>query len=160
MGSEMEVWPMARNFMERIFPEDWVRPWYGIDKNLYREMQAWAPRVDIAESEKEFTIKADVPGVKPEDIKVEVSGDSLIISGSSEEAKEEQGKTWHRVERRSGSFHREFELPGSADPDRIEAMAKDGMLIVKVQKRPEAQSRKIEVKAEGVSSGAEEQAQM
>jgi len=144
-----EMWPGARSLVERLMPDEWMRPWYGFDRNMLKEMQAWTPKVDIAENDTEFSIKADVPGVKPEDIKVEVSGDSLMISGSSEEETEEKGKTWHRIERRSGSFQREFELPKGADPDRIEAHSKNGILMVKVPKRPDAQSKTIEVKAEG-----------
>lgn len=147
MSPEEEVWPV-RSLMEKYFPSDWFRPWSGFERGLYREMESWMPRVDISETDTEFNITADVPGVKPEDVKVEISGDSLIISGKSEEKKEEQGKAWHRMERSSGSFYREFMLPAGADADKIEASAKDGMLTVKLQKKPEAQSRSIEIKHE------------
>lgn len=148
MGSEMEPWPQPRALMEKFFPESWLRPWGNWEKDFYREMAAYAPRVDIAETEKEFHITADVPGVKPEDIKVEIAGDNLILSGKSEEEKEEMGKTWHRVERKSGSFYREFELPKGVDTNQIEATAKNGTLAVKLMKKPEAQNKIIAVKAE------------
>jgi len=147
MSSEISPWVEPQALMERFFPEGWLRPWSGLGKGFYREMESWMPRVDVAETEKEFHIVADIPAVKPEDIKVEISGDNLVISGKGEEEKEEKGKTWHRIERHSGGFYREFELPKGADPDKIEASCKNGTLTVKVQKKPEAQRKTVEVKA-------------
>jgi HSP20 family protein len=146
MSLEAVPWTEPRALMERFFPESWIRPWFDWEKGFYREMESWMPRVDVSETEKEYQIEADVPGVKPEDIKVEISGDTLILSGKSEEEKEEKGKTWHRIERRSGSFYREFELPKGADTDQVEATAKNGTLTVRLMKKPEAQSKTIEVK--------------
>lgn len=149
MGSEVTAWEEPQALMERFFPEGWLRPWFRWDRDLFRGMQSWLPRVDIAETDKEFQVTADVPGVKPEDIKVEISGNNLILQGKGEEEKDEKGKTWHRIERKSGSFYREFELPAGADKDKIEASLKNGTLTVKMQKKPEAQSKAIEVKVEG-----------
>lgn len=146
MSSEAVPWPEPRALMEKFFPERWVRPWFDWERGFYRDIESWMPRVDVSETDKEYQITADVPGVKPEDIKVEVSGETLIMSGKSEEEKEESGKTWHRIERRSGSFYREFELPKGADADRAEASAKNGILTVKLMKKPEAQSKTIEVR--------------
>lgn len=148
MRSEMTPWSEPQALMERFFPEGWIRPWFKWEKDFYHGMETWMPKVDIAETDSEFHITADVPGVKPEDVKVQVSGDNLVISGKSEEEKEEKGKTWHRVERKSGSFYREFELPRGADPDKIEAVIKNGKLSIKLTKKPEAQSKVIEVKSE------------
>ena len=148
MSSEMMTWTEPQALMERFFPEGWIRPLFKWEKDFYRGMETWMPKVDIAETDNEFRVMADVPGVKPEDIKVQIAGDNLIISGKSEEEKEEKGKTWHRVERKSGSFYREFELPKGADQDKIEAMVKNGKLSVKLMKKPEAQSKVIEVKSE------------
>lgn len=149
VSSEIELWPAMRSLAGKYFPEDWLmRPWSDFGKGLYREMESWMPKVDIAETDSEFEISVDVPGVKPEDIKVEVSGDNLVISGKSEEKTEEKGKTWHRIERKSGSFYREFELPKTADADKIEASIKNGMLEVKLKKMPGAESRSIKIKTE------------
>lgn len=137
----------GRGLMERFLPEELLRPWFGFEKDMYRDMDAWMPRVDISETEKELHITADVPGVKPENIRVEVAGDSLLMSGRIEEEMEEEDKMWHRVERRSGSFYREFELPKGVDPEQIEAVIKNGTLHIKLMKKPEAQSRTIEIKA-------------
>lgn len=154
LGSSMadEVFPMARNFIERVFPEDIIRPWLGWERSLYRELGSWMPRVDVSESKNEYEITADIPGVRPEDIKVEASGQNIIIKGKRDEEKEikeEKNKTWQRLERFWGSFYREFELPQAADMEKVEAMAQNGMLMIKVQKKPEAQSKTIEVKSSG-----------
>jgi len=147
MTVETDLWPIPRNFADKLFSEGWFGPWLGRDKDFYRETEAWMPKVDITETDKEFRIVADLPSVNPEDIKVEVSGDNLVISGKSEEEKEEKDKTWHRIERHSGSFYREFELPKGADADKIEANCKNGTLTVKIQKKPEAQNKTIAVKS-------------
>ncbi|MFA7169368.1 MAG: Hsp20/alpha crystallin family protein [Candidatus Paceibacterota bacterium] len=146
MKSEMEFWPASHSLMEKILPEGWFRSWSGLDKNFYPNLDIWVPTVDVVETKKEFNIIADVPGVKPEDIKVEIAGDDLVISGKSEEEKEEKGKTWHRIERRSGSFYREFEIPKGVDLNQVEAAIKNGRLTVKLIKKPEAQSKVVEVK--------------
>jgi HSP20 family protein len=151
-SSEEGMCPMARSLIERILPEELLKPWLSGERNFYPEMEMWTPRVDVSETDKEFQINVDVPGAKPADINVEIAGDDLVIKGKVEEEKEEKGKTWHRTERRYGSFYREFELPKSADLDKIEAMVKDGMLMIKVQKKPEAQSKTIEVKSGGGES--------
>ena len=147
----------GRGLMERFLPEELLRPWFNFEKDMYKEMESWMPKVDISETEKELHIIADVPGIRPENIKVEVAEDSLIMSGKSEEEKEEEGKMWHRVERRSGSFYREFELPKSADLEQIEATIKNGTLHIKLMKKPEAQSRTIEVKQAEEEEGQEEE---
>jgi len=149
VSSEIELWPTVRSLAGKYFPEEWLmRPWSDSGKGLYREMESWMPKVDISETDKEFEISVDVPGVKPEDVKVEVAGDNLVISGKSEEKTEDMGKTWHRIERKAGSFYREFELPKTADPERIEASIKNGILGVKLMKKPGAESRIIEIKTE------------
>lgn len=78
------------------------------------------------------------------------------MSGKSEEEKEEKGETWYRMERKMGSFRREFELPKGIDTDTIEAMTKNGTLTVKLMKKPEAQRKAIEVKSQEEAKPREE----
>jgi HSP20 family protein len=157
MRQESEMWPMALSLFERYIPEEWTRSLSNMERNAYREMETWMPRVDIVENDKDLVLTADVPGVKPEDIKVEISGDNMIISGHSEEEKEEQGKTWHRLERKSGRFYREFLIPSSVDRDKIEATSDNGMLSVILPKKPESISRNIEVKKGQQDMGGQQQ---
>jgi HSP20 family protein len=108
----------------------------------------WAPRVDIAETEKAFVIKAEIPEVKKEDVKVIVDNGVLTIRGERKQEKEEKGKKFHRVERYYGSFTRSFTLPDNVDETKIKATFKDGMLNLQIEKTEEAKPKTIEVKVE------------
>ncbi len=108
----------------------------------------WAPRVDIAETDKEFLIKAEIPEVKKEDVKVTVDNGVLTIRGERKQEKEEKGKKFHRIERSYGSFTRSFTLPDNVDETKITATFKDGMLNLQIQKTEEAKPKAIEVKVE------------
>ncbi len=106
----------------------------------------WAPLVDIVEDDKEYLIKAELPEVKKEDIKVSVQDDVLSISGERQYEKEEKGKKYHRVERAYGSFMRSFTLPDDADGSKVSAEFKDGVLKVHLPKSEKAKPKSIEVK--------------
>lgn len=106
----------------------------------------WAPSVDIAETAEEFQIKAELPEVKKEDVKVSVDGGVLRIAGERKQEKEEKGKKFHRVERSYGSFLRTFTLPDNVDDARVQADFKDGVLNVRLPKSEKAKPKTIEVK--------------
>jgi HSP20 family protein len=106
----------------------------------------WVPVVDIVEDDKEFLIKAELPEVLKEDVRVTVENGRLTLGGERKFEKEETGKKYHRVERSYGSFLRSFNLPENADPDRVEAEFKDGVLRVHLAKLEKAKPRQIEVK--------------
>jgi HSP20 family protein len=106
----------------------------------------WAPLVDISEDDKEYLIKAELPEVKKEDVKVTVQDDVLTISGERTLEKEEKGKKYHRVERAYGSFARSFTLPEDADAAKVNAEFKDGVLKVRLGKSEKAKPKSIEVK--------------
>ena len=106
----------------------------------------WAPRVDIAETDKEFSIKAEIPDVKREDVKVSVDNGVLIITGERKQEKEEKNKKYHRVERFYGSFTRSFTLPANIDESKVEASFKDGMLNLSIPKIEETKPKAIDVK--------------
>jgi HSP20 family protein len=106
----------------------------------------WAPLVDIAEDEKEYLIKAELPDIKRDQIKVTVENGVLAISGERKFEKEEKGKKYHRIERAYGSFVRSFGLPDDADAEKVNADFKDGILTVHVAKSEAARPKQIEVK--------------
>ena len=108
----------------------------------------WAPRVDIAETDNAFEIKAELPEVKKEDVKVSVYNGVLTIRGERKQEKEENGKKFHRVERKYGSFTRSFTLPDNVDENDIKAAFKDGILNLQIQKTEEAKPKAIEVNVE------------
>jgi HSP20 family protein len=108
----------------------------------------WAPAVDISEDEHEFLVKAELPDLKKEEVKVSVENGELTISGERKAEKEEKNKKYHRIERSYGSFARSFTLPDSVSGDKVSADFKDGMLAVHLPKSEKAKPRSIEVKVQ------------
>ncbi|OZB58035.1 MAG: heat-shock protein [Thiomonas sp. 13-66-29] len=106
----------------------------------------WSPQVDIAETPKEFTIKAEIPEVKKEDVKVSIDSGVVTIQGERKQEKEEKDKKFHRIERFYGSFSRSFSLPDNIDANAAQATFKDGVLSLQIPKTAAAQPRAIEVK--------------
>ncbi|WP_035602290.1 Hsp20/alpha crystallin family protein [Haloferula sp. BvORR071] len=106
----------------------------------------WVPVVDVLEDEKEYLIKAELPEVAKENVRVVVENGRLVISGERKFEKQENGAKYHRVERSYGSFLRSFNLPENADPEKVEAEFKDGVLRVHLGKQEKAKPRQIEVK--------------
>lgn len=116
------------------------------DKKEAITVAEWSPLVDITEDEKEYVIKAELPEVKKEDIKLNVQDDVLTITGERKYEKEEKGKKYHRVERSYGSFLRSFTLPENADGTKVSAEYKDGLLMVRLPKSEQSKPKSIEVK--------------
>lgn len=109
--------------------------------------EGFAPSLDISESESDFQVHFDLPGIKPEEVKLEIHDDRLTISGKRETLKTTEGKSFHRVERASGDFFRTVVLPQSIDQEHIEAKFHDGVLDVRLPKSVKNQPRKIEIQA-------------
>ena len=106
----------------------------------------WMPAVDIVEDEKEYLIKAELPEIRKEDLKVTVQDGVLALTGERKFEKEEKGKKFHRVERAFGNFSRTFELPIDANAVKITAEFKDGLLKVHLPKSEDAKPRSVDVK--------------
>ncbi len=105
----------------------------------------WYPAVDIAETENEIVLAADVPGVKMDDIDIKVENGTLTISGKREFQKQEEKGGYHRIERSYGSFQRVFTLPDSVDTEKVEASYEDGVLKVVLPKKEVAKPKTIKV---------------
>jgi HSP20 family protein len=110
--------------------------------------KAWAPRVDVEETDKEILVKADLPGVDPKDVEVSVTEDALVLRGEKKEEREEKKKNYHMTERFVGRFYREVPLPAGTEPEKITAASAKGVITVTIPKRPGAQPRKIAVKTQ------------
>lgn len=106
----------------------------------------WTPSVDISETESEYQIKAEIPDVRKEDVKVTLEDGVLTIQGERKHEKEEKGKKYHRIERSYGSFVRTFSLPDVIDEDKVKAEFKDGVLNLHLPKSEKAKPKAIEVK--------------
>lgn len=131
------------NEMQRL-TDQLFRGWTGSGGG---EMQNFAPAVDIYEDEGTITVQAQVPGVKAEDVHIDVENNVLTISGERKLEREDKREGYHRIESSYGSFTRSFVLPESADAEKVEANLSDGVLNVRIPKRPETAPKRIEVKA-------------
>ena len=120
--------------------------WPAETKGEGLTVAAWTPRVDITEDEKEYLIKAELPEVKKDEIKVRVADHTLSITGERKAEKEEKGKKYHRIERTYGSFERSFLLPEEADAAKITSEFKEGVLNVHLPKAPVPGAKTTEVK--------------
>jgi len=96
------------------------------DDNTDVAISHWRPAVDIREEDKQFVIKADIPGVDPKDIEITMEDGVLTIKGERTTEKEEKREDYRRVERSRGTFYRRFSLPDTANAEKIEATGKDG----------------------------------
>ena len=106
----------------------------------------WTPSVDITEDDKEWLVKADLPELKKEDVKVTVENGVLTISGERKLEKEEKNKKYHRIERAYGAFVRSFSVPDGADAEKVNAEFKDGVLKVHLPKSEKAKPKSLEIK--------------
>jgi HSP20 family protein len=107
--------------------------------------ETFAPRFDVKETKDGYLFKADLPGVKDEDLDISLNGNVLTISGKRDAELAEEGEQYYAMERTHGSFARTFALPDTADGDHVTAELKTGVLTVHVAKRPEAQPKKIAI---------------
>ena len=106
----------------------------------------WAPAVDIKEESDRYVLRADIPGVEPNDIEITLEDGVLTIKGERAREDKEERQGYKRVERAYGSFYRRFTLPDTADSDRVSATGKNGVLEVTIPKQEKVQPRRIEVK--------------
>lgn len=108
---------------------------------------ASVPSIDLSETDKAVEVKLDVPGVKAKEIDIQLNGNLLTVSGERKEEEEKKGKTFHRIERRYGSFSRSVTLPCPVQEDEVAAEYRDGVLSITLPKTEEAKSKKIAVKS-------------
>ena len=131
------------NQMERVFGDIFAAHDGGTDM----EGTSWMPTVDISEIENGFEIRAELPGVSEKDINVSVTDNLLTIKGEKHQEAETDGKNYHRVERRYGSFQRSFTLPRHVETDAIKAQFTDGVLTLEIPKAEVAKPTEISITA-------------
>lgn len=108
---------------------------------------AWGPALDIAERDDAVVVKAELPGMKADDVNVSVQGNVLTINGEKKQETEDKQENYYHVERRYGNFQRSVMLPSEVDVDRIEAQHRDGVLTITLPKTETAKPRQIKVKS-------------
>ena len=132
-----------RNF-NRLLTNFFDEPFFPFERGEIVE-KTWAPRVDIYDSKDAFMIKAELPGVDKNDIKVDVDGRLLTLRGERKTETEEKEASYYRHELYCGTFERTFTLPEAVDPALIKAEYKDGILNLEVPKPEERRPKQIEI---------------
>lgn len=127
-------------FFDDNLIDEWfysVLPWKGV-----------FPKVDISETDEAVKVVANVPGVDPDKIEIEVNDDLLTISGAVEKQQEEKNEKFYRFERGYGEFRRQFGLPAKVDPNKVSAKVKNGVLTIILPKTEKELNKKIKVEKE------------
>lgn len=130
-----------RDDMDRLFDV-----FFGTQPQTIDDL--WRPSIDIEESNGNLMVKAEIPGMKKENIKVSVKEDMLTISGERKQENETKDKTYHRIERSYGQFRRMIRLPAEVDADKVKASYKDGVLSVTLPKPASMKPKHIDVEME------------
>jgi len=107
--------------------------------------RTWAPPVDIYEDGDNLVLKAELPGINPDEVEIRVENNTLYLKGERKFEKEVKEQNYHRVERTYGTFTRSFSLPNSVDPDKVVASYKDGVLTLTMPKKEEAKPKTIKI---------------
>jgi HSP20 family protein len=134
--------------------EPWkeLERYFGYGPRFTKEMTMaeWMPTVDIEENTEEFLVKAELPGLKKEDVRVTYKDGVLALSGERKQEKEEKGKKFHRIERTYGSFYRSFMIPDDVDEKKIIAEQKDGLVYIHLpktfEKKPDEKAIEVKVR--------------
>jgi HSP20 family protein len=108
--------------------------------------ELWTPRLNVSETDADYEVSLDVPGMTPDAFDVEMRQGHLWITGERKSEHEEEGKTWHRIERSYGRFQRSVHLGDDVNPEQVKAEYKDGVLRITVPKSEKSQTRKVAVK--------------
>ncbi len=132
-----------RNAMDRLFEDSFVTPHFG----WLAPASAAGMALDVYETKEQVVVKAALPGVKPDDTQVTITGDTLTIRGESKVEKEIKEENYIRKERSLGSFARSVTLPAGLKADKAEATFENGVLTLKIPKSEEVKPKSIKVKA-------------
>jgi HSP20 family protein len=135
-----DLWDMYGK-INKLFEEDLARE--GEEGQM--STRCWAPATDIYETKEGYVFKFELPGIAKDDVKVELEGEKLSISGERKEDKEVKREDYHRVERYCGSFARSFQLPKNADGQKVNANMKNGILELRIPKKEEAKAKAIPI---------------
>lgn len=123
------------------------RTYAGIEPTRAAASGSWMPSMDVYETEDEIVVTVDIPGIDPKDVDVSVEDSTLTVSGKREFSNEVKEESYHRIERRYGSFARAIALPQTADTEKVAASFDKGVLTIEVPKVEKAKPKKIQVKA-------------
>ncbi len=138
-----------QNEMNRLFDQFFTDPFQLLSGRYYRPTEFY-PRVDVSETDTEYKVSAELPGMEDKDVQISLEKSALILSGEKKSEAEEKDKNYHRIERSYGSFQRVIQFDRELNEDKASAVFKNGVLTITLPKAEEAikKSRKIEIKKE------------
>jgi HSP20 family protein len=145
--SNLTRWEPAREMMtlreamDHLFDEAFTRPFGGMSENWSR------PAIDMYQTDDEVVVKASLPGIKAEDVQINITGDVLTLRGETKQEQEKKEKAYHLREHRWGSFERSIALPTSVSADKATAEFENGILTVTLPKAEEARPKTINIKS-------------
>jgi HSP20 family protein len=139
--------------MDRMLEDMWGRPWrslfdFGRRRPLIGDLEVAGPAIEIIEDNNDVVVKAELPGLKKEDIEISVAERLLTIKGEKKRETERKGEGYHYSERSYGAFERCFEIPRDVQADKVHAAFKDGVLEIRLPKTEEAKRKEVKVKVE------------
>jgi HSP20 family protein len=146
-GVPSEDSPLAalRGEMDRLF-EAYVRDPLASIEWPFAAQGGWCPAIDVYEDDQQIAVRAEIPGMDPNDVEVTVTGNQLVLSGEKKESSEQSGKEYRLTESRYGAFRRTIPLSGSVDAAKVEAQCANGVLTIRLPKTQAAAARRINVK--------------
>jgi HSP20 family protein len=130
---------------ETDFPK-WMAEVFGPEAGMFGREGKFLPEANIMETDKAVEVTVELPGMKPEEVKLEIKDGTLLVTGEKKEEKEEKGKTFHRVERRAGMFRRALALPVEVMEEKVDAKFVEGVLKITLPKAEKAAPKRIEIK--------------
>lgn len=135
--------------MREMFWDDFGKEFRKMMRGEMEKMgetgEFWAPPIDLSETPDAYTVRADLPGIRPEDVNVEVHDDTVTVSGERREERTSEKENVHIKEVSYGKFMRSVRLPVSVDPDKVKAKFEDGVLKVSLPKSEKVKPKKIEI---------------
>lgn len=132
-----------RQAMDRLFEEAWVLP-----SRFFAPEGIYIPPIDVTEDDQNIIVKAALPGLRPEEVDISVTGDALTIRGEHKAEEERKEQTWHRRELRYGRFERTITLPTAVQAEQAEAIFENGVLTLRLPKAEAVKPKRIQVKSQ------------
>lgn len=144
-GGRLAPLMALRGEMDRLFESFFREPIGALDWSPWGAGK-WSPAIDVAEDDKEVTVRAELPGIDPKELEISVSGNQLFISGEKKESSETKEKDFYHSETRYGSFRRSMPLPEGVDTENVDAQYSNGVLTLRLRKTVPAAAKRIEVR--------------
>ncbi|MGD9298543.1 Hsp20/alpha crystallin family protein [Thiohalocapsa sp.] len=144
--SGITPWEQMERLMDEFLPGRWMHRWGAPAwDDLMPGMRAPSPSVDVLDRDDEVVVKAEIPGVRKEDVELSVTDNTLTISGETQHEEKEEKENYSRREIRRGAFSRTVTLPAAVDTDKATAKFEDGMLVVSMPKVTKTSRKRVEI---------------